>query len=789
MKNYRLFIFIPFFLACVTQVFAQKGSLKGIVTSSDGKPAPFVSILLKETSKGINSDDRGEFSISQIKPGNYTLVASFVGYKTLQQQIKIEDNKTLNLSLELFENAETLREIVVKGYLSQNNRVVSVGKIAVKSMDLPIAIQTIDKSVLDAQQVNSMQDALMNTNGVYISGSTGGYQEEISGRGFSFGSDNTFKNGTRFMNTMMPEMSSIERIEVLKGSAALLFGNVAAGGVINLVTKKPKFDFGGEVALRMGSFGLIKPSFDIFGGIGKSEKVAFRINGTYQKANSFRQFVSSERFYINPSILFRLGKKTELLLEGDLLDDSRTPDFGTGIVNYEVVENYPRNRFLGVKWGYVDSKQASATTTLTHKFSEKWKLTATSSYRDTEQKLFSAARPNTGTIIKADGTWVRNLQKSDNFNTYFIAQADLTGELNTGKIKHQILIGFDTDHFTQKTQAYSQFARYDTLSIFEDLPADVRNDIPSMTKSTFTNNPTHRYGAYIQDLIHFSEKLKFLTGVRYTNQKAVSDVTAANGTVTTTVTPATGAFSPRLGLVFQPTRNHSAFASYSNSFVLNTGVDVIGNSLPPSYINQYEIGVKNELFANKASLNVTVYRIDNSNLAQISLANGNTNANIKELAGYVRSKGIEIDFAARPIKNLNLMAGYSYNETRYVKSNTFVEGSLLRYNPNHTANTSLQYRITENSLKGLSFGFTSAYIGKRYAGRSTRVQVVNDAYKITPVPAYFQFDATAGYSLGRFALKTKLANIFNVLSYNVHDDNSVNPIAPRNYSATIEYHF
>ncbi len=135
------------------------------------------------------------------------------------------------------------------------------------------------------------------------------------------------------------------------------------------------------------------------------------------------------------------------------------------------------------------------------------------------------------------------------------------------------------------------------------------------------------------------------------------------------------------------------------------------------------------------------------------------------------------------------MAGYSYNETRYVKSNTFVEGSLLRYNPNHTANTSLQYRITENSLKGLSFGFTSAYIGKRYAGRSTRVQVVNDAYKITPVPAYFQFDATAGYSLGRFALKTKLANIFNVLSYNVHDDNSVNPIAPRNYSATIEYHF
>ncbi|MFN3850439.1 MAG: TonB-dependent siderophore receptor [Spirosomataceae bacterium] len=767
---------------------AQTGQIIGKVTNSEGQAAAFVSVQLKEIRKGTTSDEQGVFAIANIKGGSYTLIASFVGYKTLEQKIKIEEGKTLNLSLELFENAELLKEIVVKGYVSQNDRIASVGKLAVKPMDLPVSIQTIDRQILENQQVLTMQDLLMNTNGMYVSGATGGYQEEISARGFGMGSTNTFKNGTRFVNSMMPELSSLERVEVLKGSAAFLYGNVSAGGVLNLVTKKPKFGFGGEVGMRVGSFGLVKPTFDVFGGIGKGEKVAFRVNGTWQKANSFRQFVQSERFYVNPSLLFKIGKKTEFLIEGDYLDDSRTPDFGAGIVNYEVVD-LPRERFLGVKWGYVNSKQLSTTGTITHRFNDTWKATLTGSYRDFEQRLFTNTRPNTGSLIKADGNWTRNIQKSESYDNYYIIQGDLNGSFKTGGIKHEVLVGFDTDHFTQQTQAYTALSGYDVINIFRDLPENVRNDIPTLKASTFSNNPTDRYGIYAQNLISFSEKLKVLAGIRYSNQKSVSNVTAADGKVTTTITPADGAFSPRFGVVYQPNKKHSAFASYSNSFVLNTGVDVEGNALPPSLIDQYEIGVKNELLNGKASLNLTIYQIDNNNMAQISLENGNTNANIKELAGHVRSKGVELDFTARPIQNLNLMLGYSYNETRYIKSNTFVEGSLLRYNPNHTANASVNYQFAEGTLKGLSLGFTSAYIGVRYAGRSTRVQVANDAYRITKLPDYFQFDANAGYTFKGIVLRAKLANLFNVMSYNVHDDNSVNPIAPRNYSLSLSYKF
>ncbi len=215
----------------------------------------------------------------------------------------------------------------------------------------------------------------------------------------------------------------------------------------------------------------------------------------------------------------------------------------------------------------------------------------------------------------------------------------------------------------------------------------------------------------------------------------------------------------------------------------------MGNALPPSIIDQYEVGLKNELLNGKVSANVTLYRIFNSNLAQISLANGNTNANIRELAGSVQSDGLEIDLMARPIKGLSIIAGYSYNETKYVKSNTFVEGSLLRYNPNHTGNISANYRFEDGKLNGLTFGLTGVYIGERFAGRSTRVQVANDVFRIVALPSYTQIDLTAGYTYRNISLRGKAANIANVLSYNVHDDNSVNPIAPRNFSLSLGYKF
>jgi iron complex outermembrane recepter protein len=680
---------------------------------------------------------------------------------------------------------------------------VSVGKLPIKAMDLPQSIAVVGKDVIERQQNLRLSEVISNTTGIYVYGTSGGIQEEIGGRGYAFNSSNTFKNGVRYNNGAMPEISALEKVEILKGSAAILFGNVAAGGVLNLVTKKPTFEKGGEVSFRAGSYGFYKPAFDIYGPLNKSNTLAYRFNATYEKASSFRNEVNSERVYLNPSLLFIAGKKTKILAEGDFLYDKRTLDNGTGAVNY-VIANVPRNRFLGAAWSFNKVKQQSATVTITHDLNSKWKLTSISSYQGYNSELFGTTRPNAGSqFVKEDGTWARGLQKNKNNEKYYITQLDLTGNFNTGKIAHTFLAGADADQYVTNVNAFAYTNAdignknvYDTINIYDLDKRIQRTDIPDITATTITHTPTKRYGVYVQDLISITEKLKLLAGLRYTKQMingAYVDSLTKNKR-TFTANTANDAFSPRLGLVYQPIKNISLFTSYSNSFTINTGTDIYLKPLAPSIIDQYEAGVKTELFKKMVSANVTFYKIINSNLAQVSLqdasGNANNNSNIKELAGEVTSKGVEADLSTRPIRGIQLMAGYSFNETKYSKSDEYIVGSKLRYNPQHTAHASVYYTFSSRSiLNGFNIGIMSNYIGERVAGRSTRVRVNNDTYKLMSIPDYFQFDLSAGYLYQRFSVRAKVSNIFNKLSYYVHDDNSVNPIAPIQFSATVAYKF
>lgn len=766
-------------ISSFTVVYGQQASLEGVVRDAKQLVVPGVSVRLIESKRGKPSDAEGKFTFQGLKPGMYTLQASFVGYKTLQEKVNLVADKTLHLDLELVEASNDLKEIVVVGYVSQNEKPITIGKLPIKPMDLPQSVVTLDKSLLEAQQVNRMSDVLMNTNGVYIFGATGGYQEEIAARGFSMASSNTFKNGMRYANGMISELSGVEKVEILKGSAAILYGNVAAGGVLNLVTKKPKFNFGGEISLRTGSWGMYKPSVDVYGGL--SQNIAVRLNASAEQANSFRVGVSSERVYVNPSILFKLSKKTELILEGDYLADQRTPDFGAGIINYQIVD-IPRERFLGVAWSNIKSAQSSLNATLTHQINEHWTVKWMSGLRQNSSNLFSNTRPNAGSLITSDGQWIRNLQKSEVEERYGISQLDFIGSLKVAGMKHQVLLGVDSDFYDTDTYAYNQFNRYDTVNVYSNALSSARNDQPAMTPLTKTMAPIRRFGIYAQDLIHLNEQWKVLAGIRYSYQQTLSDVYNYTTKKTTSSSNFDGAFSPRLGIVYKPSLNHAFFASYSNSFTLNTGVDINNQALPPSLIDQYEVGVKNDIWDGLVSVNVTAYRILNNNLAQNSLVNATTYSYVKEMAGSVQSEGIELDLMSKPVAGFSFSGGYSFNETKYVKSNTYIEGSLLKYNPRHTANVGIQFRH-----QGLQVGLTTVYIGERFAGRSTRVLVANDAYRLIALPAYLQADLTAGYTYKKMSLRARMANLGDVINYNVHDDNSVNPITPRNYSLTLTY--
>jgi iron complex outermembrane receptor protein len=730
-----------------------------------------------------------------------TTTALFISAATFAQQnykSKPEEFYALSDTVKN-KKGEVLQEVIVTA--NQQKSPVTVGKAGIKPMDLPQATTVLSSAVLEAQQINSITDLLKNVNGVYIMGTTGGYQEEIASRGSALSSSNTFKNGVRYFSGMKTEMSGIERAEFLKGNAAILFGNVTPGGVLNLITKKPKFDFGGEIGFKYGSWNTIKPTFDFYNAINDSKTLAFRVNGAYERGDSFRKEVNSESFYFNPSFLAKISTKTHLIVEGDFLRNRTTPDFGAGIINYEIVE-IPRDRFLGVSWGYFEAKQASATATLTHELSSKWNISYLSGLRYYDTDLFSNARPNaSGGLVQPNGNWNRNLQRSEIKDNYFIQQLDLKGNFNTGKIGHQLLVGADWEKYKTATTAYYGLtaannggqAFYDTVNIFQPYDPSVELPRPDLDKNTLTTVPVNRFGVYVQDLVSLNKYVKLLAGVRYTYQDTNNQVykyaTGSTNASTTETNNYDDAFSPRVGLVLQPTENQSIFASYSNSFQTNTGVDVNGSALEPSTIDQYEIGIKNKFFDERLYLNATVYQITNSNLAQTSLANGNTNANIKELAGETRSQGVEIDIVANPFKGLSILAGYSFNETKYIESNTYIEGSELRYNPKNTANFNISYKFENGALKGLNMSLINTYFGQRYAGRSTRLTVPNDTYKLIPLEDYIQVDATLGYTYKKWAIHAKLSNIFNELNYNIHDDNSLNPIAPRNYSVALYYKF
>jgi len=326
--------------------------------------------------------------------------------------------------------------------------------------------------------------------------------------------------------------------------------------------------------------------------------------------------------------------------------------------------------------------------------------------------------------------------------------------------------------------------------------------MPFAKDSLRTEAPTYRLGYYAQDLVSLSDKFKVLAGLRWSYQKAlVTDIyNLVNGTTKkgTASAKADQAFSPKLGLVYQPITSMAVFASYSNNFTVNSGIDVFDQALRPSLVDQFELGLKNDFLNGKLTANFALYKIINNNLAQQAqyLLDGvtvNTNTNIKELTGQTTSDGFELDLTGSVVPGLYFMTGYSFNYMRYTRTSglkgSYIEGERLVSNPAHTAHGSLFYTFNSTKLKGVKLGASSYYIGERNAGWNNTVGQTQSETRLIPMSGFTTFDLSAGYTLKRISLLAKLSNITNELNYYVHENYSVNPIPPRQFLTTLSYKF
>jgi iron complex outermembrane receptor protein len=774
-------------------------SISGRILTNDGQPAANVTIQISGTQKVTLTDEQGSFAFTGLPDGRYNLLISMTGMQPVQRTVDVSKAAPATIDLKLSLNEKQLAEVVITSGFRLNDRTPSVGKAPIHPMDLPQAVTVVGAGLIRDQQAQRLSDVIRNVNGVYLTTTRGNVQESFSARGYALGSSNLFKNGARINSGSMPEMSALERVEVLKGASAILFGQVAPGGVVNMVTKEPRFKRGGEVSMRAGSYSLYKPAFDIYGPL--SNSVAYRLNGTFESAGSFRDDVKSERYYVNPSFLFKLGKKTEFLFEADFLKHDFTPDFGIGTIGGTMIPDVPRSRFMGTPWQYSHTRQATATTTLRHRLNERWSLNASAGYQFYNRDYFATER------VQADsaGDWTRPLGRvltEENYNT---AQTNLTGKVNTGNWEHTLLFGIEGDHYNTTAFTFAA-ANYDRINILNPTKYTARTDEPTEPARQWrTNALVDRFGIYAQDLVKLSDKWNVLAGLRasYVVTEGIDSVNVQDDRQRIGAARIDRALSPRLGVVYKPTDATSLFASYANSFNINTGNDIYGNSVKPSIIDQYELGVKNELFGGKLSANVTLYRIINNNLAQTApfLLDGitaNTNTAIRQLSGKTLSDGVEVDLGSSPVKGLDLRAGYSYNYMRFTQTDTsngsFKTGEQLVNTPNHTANASAFYTFGPGRIKGLKLGATLVYLGDRYAGWNTDVQKVSGRpftwrERRFAVDGYTTLDISAGYGWKKLSLMAKVSNVTNTLNWYVHENYSVNPIPPTQLMATVSYKF
>jgi len=584
----------------------------------------------------------------------------------------------------------------------------------------------------------------------------------------------------------------------------MLYGNVSGGLIVNLVTKKPKFENGGEIKMQWGSFQQYKPIVDVYGPITK--KLAFRVVGTYENDKSFRDVVKTRRSYINPSLLYNLGKKTTLLLQGDYLNAKLTPDFGIGTLDSGRIlpTTIPNSRFINVLWAYNNVKQQSASFNINHAINNSWQLTFAGSAQKTDVDSYGAGLPN---VVSKNGDWNRPLARAHSIEKNITAQVNLNGKFSTGKIKHQVLFGSDFTRVVTQTDAFkitsngTTVTTYDKINILDPTLYTPRNDIPDATTTTNTTAPSNRVGIYTQDFITLTKKIKLLAGLRWSYNETVQTKIFTTATQVTTrgVAPTANdkAFSPKLAIIYQPVKNTSIFGSYSNNFTVNTGTDIYGQLLHPSIIDQYELGIKNNFFKDKLSANLSIYRIINNNLAQQAefRADGtlNSDATVKELKGQTTSDGLEFDLNGNISKNFYFIAGYGYNNMRFTKTTgakgSNIEGEEVVINPHHTANATAFYTFSKTSLRGLKLGIAGFYTGKRLGGYNNTVGQTQIGSRLLPLKGFATVDLFAGYGIRKFSLQCRLANIFNTTNYLVHDNYSITPLTPRSVTATVGYKF
>lgn len=639
-------------------------------------------------------------------------------------------------------------------------------------IDIPQTITVVTREQLDDQSHRSLGDVLRYIPGTTV-GQGEGNRDQITFRGQNTTAD-FFLDGVRDDVQYYRGLYNIERVEVLKGPYALIFGRGGGGGILNRVQKTPVSNksFGGVTA-SVNSFGAWDVAADVNAPF--SEAVAGRLNATYERFDNHRNFVGGERYAINPYLAAQIGEAWTLGLSYEYVNDDRTTD--RGVPSIATVAGQPNRPITGYDNQFFGVPGVNRTTLEAHitklridgQLADNLKLTSSLLYGDYD-KLYdnvyanSAATSQTGTVnldAYSDPT------KRENF----IAQANLIWDVETGALGHKVLLGIE--YGDQKTRNQRLNRVFTPGNVF-NLAAPVFPTVVFTTPSRDTRSEVEFFSAYVQDQISIGDHFDIVAGLRYDRFEinGIDFIPAVDRPFART----DDKVSPRLGLIWKPAENASVYASYSQSFLPRSGdqfvtLSVVQQNLAPEKFTNYEVGAKWDIRPD-LSATVALFQLDRTNATTPDPANPLVTINI----GETRTQGLELALTGRVLPDWQVSGGYTYQDAK-LRGNDFVR---LGQVPKHQFSLWNRYDFSDRIGGGLGV-----------IHQSSQFAAIRTSATTTRLPSFTRVDAALFFDVSEnVELQANVENLFDTDYFaDAHNNNNITPGAPLNGRVTLRVRF
>lgn len=657
----------------------------------------------------------------------------------------------------------------------------------------PQSVDILEADTLEEVGVTRLSDALDLSASTARQNNFGGLWDNFAVRGFAGDENlpsgylvNGFNAGRGFGGPR--DIVGIERIEILKGPSAAVFGRGEPGGSVNLVTKKPKFESDGAVGIAVGSFDKLRVDGDWTGPL--SDVTAVRLNGFYEQSDSFRDTLETTRLGVFPSAQWRITPKTSLTYEGEVTQQEIPFDRGVISLNNKLGV-VPTSRFLGEPGdGPLQADATGHQMQLQHDLNDDWSVLAGIGYRTTNLEGFSteAELATARQRVFVDG---QTLSRQRRFRAYeaehTVYRAEISGRLESGAIEHRLLAGFDYDQFSND----QLFLRYRPPSVAGN-PSPAAGNVINIFNPIYgqfllpTPGPqTNRldkqvaWGFYVQDQIKLSDRLHIRIGGRYDDFSADGLNRANNSATSFSDTK----FSPQLGFVFEASEAFSLYGSYGQGFRANSGTDFAGRAFAPEESESFELGTKITLLNGDLEATIAAFSMTKANI----ITADPVNAGFSLAIGEAESRGLEIDLSAELPGELDLRFSYALVDAKVAKdgldpnfASLIKKGDRLINVPEHTlsALVSKEYEIGGRELE---IGGGLLYVGERLGETATTFEL----------PAYTTLRLFATYDLtDELELSLQVNNLADTTFYtNSFSRLWVAPGAPRTVTVALRYDF